>query len=102
MKKINVKGFFKKLEVLLLISFIAGILVTSLLDDNLKSGDEDKIKKQKIYKKVSPDDINIALDSYNNLIIIDNKTGQYTIYQDSIGQTIFELYSNQIWIKNKK
>ena len=47
--------------------------------------------------KVNKDEVNIAIDESNNLIIIDNESGKYTIYQDSIGQTIFKLYAKNIW-----
>jgi hypothetical protein len=47
--------------------------------------------------KVNKDEVNIAIDESNNLIIIDNESGKYTIYQDSIGQSIFKLYARNIW-----
>lgn len=47
--------------------------------------------------KVDKDEVNIAIDESNNLIVIDNETGKYTIYQDSIGQTIFKLYARNVW-----
>jgi len=47
--------------------------------------------------KVNKNEVNIAIDESNNLIIIDNESGKYTIYQDSIGQTIFKLYAKNIW-----
>ena len=47
--------------------------------------------------KVNKDEVNIAIDESNNLIIIDNESGKYTIYQDSIGSTIFKLYARNIW-----
>lgn len=47
--------------------------------------------------KVKKEQVNIAVDENNHLIIIDNKTGNYTIYQDSIGHTIFKLYARNIW-----
>jgi hypothetical protein len=34
---------------------------------------------------------------HNNLIIIDIKSGDYTIYEDSIGNTIFSLYAKNVW-----
>ena len=48
--------------------------------------------------KVNKDEVNIAIDEGNNLIIIDNESGKYTIYQDSIGSTIFKLYARNIWV----
>jgi hypothetical protein len=47
--------------------------------------------------KVLKTDVNLAIDESNNLIVIDNKTGNYTVYQDSIGTTIFKLYAKNVW-----
>lgn len=49
------------------------------------------------------DEVNLALDENNRLIVIDKKTGNYTVYQDSIGISIFKLYARNIWTDfNKK
>lgn len=50
-----------------------------------------------IVNTVKKDSINLAIDEGNNLLIIDNNTGRYTIYQDSIGYKIFKLYAGTIW-----
>ena len=42
-------------------------------------------------------DVNLAIDQNNNLIIIDIKSGDYTIYEDSIGNEIFSLYAKNVW-----
>lgn len=47
--------------------------------------------------KVLKQDVNLAIDENNNLIVIENKSGNYTIYQDSIGETIFKLYAKNVW-----
>jgi len=47
--------------------------------------------------KVKQRDVNLAIDQNNNLIIIDVKSGDYTIYEDSIGNTIFSLYAKNVW-----
>ncbi len=47
--------------------------------------------------KVLKQDVNLAIDENNHLIVIQNKTGNYTIYQDSIGITIFKLYAKNVW-----
>lgn len=47
--------------------------------------------------KVLKKDVNLAIDENNHLIVIQNKTGDYTIYQDSIGITIFKLYAKNVW-----
>lgn len=47
-------------------------------------------------------DVNLAIDENNHLIIIDKKTGNYKIYQDSIGNTIFRLYAKSMWNQSKE
>lgn len=52
-------------------------------------------------KYVSKKDINIAIDEGNRLILIDNLSGDYVIYSDSVGKSIFNSYANQIMTKNE-
>ena len=47
--------------------------------------------------KVRKNEVNLAVDQNNNLIIIDIKSGNYTIYEDSVGNTIFSLYAKNVW-----
>jgi|688.fasta_scaffold32143_6 hypothetical protein len=47
----------------------------------------------RVFKK----DVSVAIDETNNLIIINNETGDYTLFQDSIGNTIFNLYAKTVW-----
>ena len=44
--------------------------------------------------------VNLAIDENNHLIVINNQTGDYTIYSDSIGKTIFKLYAKNVWGEN--
>jgi hypothetical protein len=62
-----------------------------------------KISEEIIDSKVTTikrSDVNIAIDEGNNLLIIDNKTGDYMMLQDSIGNSIFKLYSRNIWAQH--
>lgn len=38
-------------------------------------------------------EVNLAIDQYNNLLIIDKKSGNYIVYEDSIGKSIFQIYA---------
>jgi len=46
--------------------------------------------------KVNKSEVNLALDEHNHLIVIDKKTGDYTVYDDSIGVSIFKIYARNI------
>lgn len=52
--------------------------------------------------KVNRNQVNLALDEHNHLIIIDKKTGDYTVYQDSIGVAVFKLYARNIFSDTSK
>lgn len=55
------------------------------------------ITTKKEIVKVRKSDVTIAIDESRHLIIINNNTGDYTVYQDSIGSTIFKLYATNVW-----
>jgi hypothetical protein len=44
----------------------------------------------------SPEEISIAVNESNELIMIERETGEYIVYSDQIGQTIFGMYANRI------
>ncbi len=44
----------------------------------------------------SPEEISIAVNESNELIMIERATGEYIVYSDAIGQTIFSMYANRI------
>ena len=44
----------------------------------------------------SPEEISIAVNESNELIMIERATGNYIVYSDAIGQTIFGMYANRI------
>jgi hypothetical protein len=43
-----------------------------------------------------PNEISIAVNESNELIMIERATGDYIVYSDQIGQTIFGMYANRI------
>ena len=79
-------------------AIVAAFLVGKFVENykNKKSGAEEVNKIVKVKK----DEVNIAIDETDNLIIIDEHTGEYVIYEDSIGHTIFKLYARNIWTQH--
>lgn len=55
------------------------------------------VEPEKEIVKVKKSDVTIAIDESHHLIIINNNSGDYTVYQDSIGKTIFKLYATNVW-----
>ncbi len=41
--------------------------------------------------------VNVYIDESNHLLVIHKKDGTYTVYQDSVGYMIFNLYAKNIW-----
>lgn len=52
-------------------------------------------------KAFSPEEISIAVNEGNELILIERKTGKYIVYSDQIGMTIFKMYTNRIYQEAK-
>jgi hypothetical protein len=50
--------------------------------------------------RVMKQDVILAVDEYENLILIEKSNGDYTILQDSIGKTIFNIYANRVLSQN--
>jgi hypothetical protein len=46
---------------------------------------------------IEKQDIILAVDENQRLMVIDKSTGNYTIYDNEIGKTIFTLYARNIW-----
>lgn len=56
-----------------------------------------KVKTENPYSHAfSPEEISIAVNEANELIMIERATGEYIVYSDQIGQTIFGMYANRI------
>jgi len=62
----------------------------------------DKTEEVIVLKKISKKEVNLAIDENNNLIMIDNYTGKYTVYDDSIGNSIFKIYAKSIWAQSSE
>jgi hypothetical protein len=94
----NIKEKFKKalkhisFYTLISISFIGGVSIGYYYDfiktSYIKQTQVVSVKKQQI---------KLAIDENNNLLIIKKSDGSYIVYQDSIGYMIFNLYAKNIW-----
>jgi hypothetical protein len=58
---------------------------------------KDKIPNIKGVKKMS--ETSVAVNERGEIMIIDRRTGEYSIYQDSVGRSIFLIYANTITSK---
>lgn len=96
---VRLKPFFKNVVVVLfvVVSLFAGFYAGSEYNNEFGP------KKPTINMvKVNRNQVNLALDEHNHLIIIDKKTGDYTVYEDSIGVSVFKLYARNIFSETSK
>jgi hypothetical protein len=85
-------------HMLFVVAVAGGITVGFLVGINYnKIVPQPKTKIKYVNKK----DVNIAIDEGNRLVLIDNFSGDYVIYSDSVGKSIFNSYANQIMTKNE-
>ena len=87
------------------IMFVVFIVMSLVVGFRMGSAYTNKYgpKKPTIHMvKVNRSQVNLALDEHNHLIIIDKRTGDYTVYQDSIGISVFKLYARNIFSDTTK
>ena len=53
-------------------------------------------KSVKVGNLTTNKEVRIAIDEANQLIIMDENTGSYQMYSDTVGRTIFNMYAKQI------
>jgi hypothetical protein len=100
MKKINLKSF-KEISIKFFKYTTVAFVVTASFFLGRYNGQLNKeIEIVESFKTVNRDEVNIAIDERNNLIVIDKESGNYTIFEDSIGHSIFKLYARNIWTPN--
>lgn len=58
----------------------------------------DKVEETNPYAHAfDPNEISIAVNESNELIIIERETGNYIVYSDEVGMTVFKMYTNRIY-----
>lgn len=94
----NTKQFFAKhakyaINVIFVIS-----LIVAAFKLGAEYGNRPKVEKPEnpYAHAFSPEEISIAVNESNELIMIERATGKYIVYSDQIGQTIFGMYANRI------
>jgi hypothetical protein len=76
---------------------ICGALVVGFGFGRYYTSHEPKITSNPYSHAFSPEEISIAVNESNELILIERKTGKYIVYSDEIGMTIFKMYTNRIY-----
>ena len=88
----NFLSFMRKVVnyVFLLLVLAVGFFVGKTYVE-LKPEEKDPLTTQSV------DKVSIAVDESNQILIINRETGEYQIYSDSVGITIFKMYANRIY-----
>jgi hypothetical protein len=92
--KQKVKNVLKQasLYVIISVSFIGGISI-GYYYQYIKSTYTKPVQVVSVKKN----DVKLAIDENNNLLVIKKTDGSYVVYEDSVGYLIFNLYAKNIW-----
>ena len=83
------------LKILGFVGLVAlGYILSELYHYSTAEKNKESVSSPKVTKTIRQ--TSVAINERNELMIIDRTTGEYEIYQDSIGQSIFNLYATRI------
>ena len=96
--KITKETIVKSIKPVLNVVIIASVATASFkLGSAYQASQKEDVKVENPYSHAfSPEEISIAVNESNELIMIERATGKYIVYSDQIGQTIFGMYANRI------
>lgn len=96
--KITKETFLKSLKPALNVVIVVALTTASFkLGGIYQKSQKEEIKVVNPYSHAfSPEEISIAVNESNELIMIERATGKYIVYSDQIGNTIFGMYANRI------
>jgi hypothetical protein len=91
--KQKVVDFFKKLGnyALILAMLVIGFFIGKFYNQIISPKEAESQIQIHTMKEIS-----IAVNESNDLMIMDKKTGNYKIFEDSVGLTIFRMYAGKI------
>ncbi len=58
---------------------------------------DSKEKKNPYSQVYSTNEVSIAVNESNDLLLITKKSGEYVVYSDSVGLAIFKLYASKMY-----
>lgn len=90
----KLSAFAKKLGNLLIIAIalVSGFFIGYYYWVMTNKADKSQWSNIKLMKTTS-----VAINERDELLVIDRTTGLYSIYQDSVGMVIFNLYANKMY-----
>ena len=96
--KMSVAEFFSKYTkpALTVVAGVAIAYASFKLGAKYGNPEKKEVAENAYAHAFSPSEISIAVNESNELIMIERATGEYIVYSDTIGQTIFGMYANRI------
>lgn len=103
MDKASFKGALNKIEtfakklgnlLVLIIALFAGGVIGYYYHHFSKSKNSINIDDVKTIEATS-----VAINERGELLIIDRKSGKYSLYDDSVGTAIFGMYANKMYLR---
>ena len=96
--KITKEQIKKSLKPIVNVAILIAVATASFKIGNVyQSSQKEEVKLTNPYAHAfSPEEISIAVNESNELIMIERATGKYIVYSDQIGNTIFGMYANRI------
>ena len=96
--KITKEQIKKSLKPVVNVAILVAIATASFTVGSVyQSSQKEEVKLTNPYAHAfSPEEISIAVNVSNELIMIERATGNYIVYSDQIGNTIFGMYANRI------
>jgi hypothetical protein len=76
---------------------IVGALVIGFFIGKKFPSTDRKIQDNPYSHAYDTNEVSIAVNESNELLVFDRKTGKYIIYSDGIGMTVFKMYTNRIY-----
>ena len=96
-KKLKLKKVVK--ELVIVASYLIAISVGVYIGYIWKDLHSTKVQTT---KAITKKEISIAINEEKQLLLINKVSGEYIIYSDSVGQSIFKMYANQLTQKVTK
>lgn len=99
-KKINWEKIFSILKKVGNYTFLLLVLCSGFFIGRISHEILPKVESRPTLK--TAEEITIAVDQSNRMLIIDKRTGKYDVFEDSVGISIFKMYANQIYQNQPK
>ena len=97
--KINTAAIFTALNKIGKATVIIAAIAIGFISGDIYNNYKNHTKMSSMQNARKADETSVAVNERGELMIIDRKTGAYTLYENGLGQSIFNIYANRIYQK---